>query len=369
MTEKESLILLNLIEGSIVFKIKTLLDKFETASGVVDAISSKNSSLNEIGLFNYKDKLENAKDKFNEEMDLIQKNSINIITILDEEYPEYLRQISSPPPVLYVRGSIPQNMDLSIAVVGARSASLAGVKFAYKISYELATTNFTIVSGLAKGIDASAHKGAISAGGLTVAVLGNGLLSIYPPENKSLAEKISQECGAVISEFPMKTPPLKINFPRRNRIISGLSSGIVVVEAANKSGSLITARLALEQGRNVYAVPGSPTLLTSLGTNQLIKNGAKLITSSEDILEDMYPLLKEQLNRQVNTHATAIDKEIDAIDSNEKKIFDCLETEPVTYDEILSKFDLEHKDILVGLLNLQIKGYVRKLPGNLYVRV
>ncbi|MCM8792488.1 MAG: DNA-processing protein DprA [Candidatus Omnitrophica bacterium] len=225
-------------------------------------------------------------NKIKEEFALIKKYNLKIITYMDDEYPFLLRQIYDPPFVLYVKGELKEKDKLAIAVVGARQASFYGIQCSQKFSYELADLGFTVVSGLARGIDTWAHKGALKAGGRTIAVLGSGFSFIYPKENKALIDEISLN-GAVISEFPCNTRPLPFNFPRRNRIISGLSLGVLVVEASKKSGALITANLALEQNRQVFCIPGRQDSYQSWGTNTLIKEGAELVLDISDILEEL----------------------------------------------------------------------------------
>jgi len=228
-------------------------------------------------------------------MDMMSKTGINIVTCLDELYPKNLLNIYDRPPFLYVLGGLEQE-DIPVAIVGSRHASTYGKYTTDRISRELALRGITIVSGMARGIDSCAHRGALAAKGRTIAVLGSGLDVIYPPENKNLFTAIAQN-GAVVSEFPLGTQPLSYHFPARNRIISGLSYGIVVVEAGEKSGSLITARLAMEQGREVFAIPGTIDSASSRGTNSLIKQGAKLIDSIDDILEDILPQLERSSTR------------------------------------------------------------------------
>ncbi|MFO8053021.1 MAG: DNA-processing protein DprA [Candidatus Omnitrophota bacterium] len=225
-----------------------------------------------------------------DELRLIEKNKIKVIDFFEPDYPNYLKQISSPPLVLYARGDIKLLDKESIAIVGTRTPTNYGKSTAFNFSYKLSSLDINIVSGLALGIDTSAHRGVIAARGSTVAVLGSGLNYLYPRQNKKLAELISKE-GLLISEYPIKTAPLACNFPRRNRIISGLSKGVVVVEAAQRSGALITANFALGQNREVFAVPGNIDKFQSKGPNSLIKEGAKLVDSIEDILEELnYPI-------------------------------------------------------------------------------
>lgn len=230
----------------------------------------------------------------NKELELAKKHNIKVISINDSSYPEILKKIYDPPKILYVKGKLVKEDGLAIAIVGSRRASSCGLAQAEKFGFELAKLGITIVSGLARGIDTKAHWGALKAGGRTLAVLGSGLLNIYPRENKELADKIASS-GAIISEYPLAAEPLAQNFPRRNRIISGLSLGTVVIEAAKTSGALITARCAIEQGREVFSLPGSLDSDTSFGTNELIKDGAKLTMSVEDVLEEMSPYIKNLL--------------------------------------------------------------------------
>ncbi|HLB94698.1 MAG TPA: DNA-processing protein DprA, partial [Nitrospiria bacterium] len=227
-----------------------------------------------------------AAEAVSKELDGLEKNGVEIVTILDEDYPELLRQIHDPPPFLYVRGELLPEDQKALAIVGSRQCSEYGRAVSRRMGQELARRGFTIVSGLARGIDGAAHEGALSVGGRTLGVLGCGVDVAYPLEHLSLKEAISKQ-GAVISEFPLATAPVPENFPRRNRVISGLCLGVIVVEAADQSGALITATSALEQGREVFAVPGPIGSKTSVGTHRLIKQGAKLIEGVEDILEEI----------------------------------------------------------------------------------
>ena len=236
-------------------------------------------------------------------MDALDKMGISVVTCLDELYPHNLLNIYDRPAFFYVLGRL-DNEDVPLAIVGSRNASTYGRYTTDRISRELALRGITIVSGMARGIDSCAHRGALAAKGRTIAVLGSGLDVIYPPENKKLFDAISSN-GAVISEFPLGTQPLSYNFPARNRIISGLSYGVVVVEAGEKSGSLITAKLAMEQGREVFAIPGAIDSASSRGTNSLIKQGAKLVENIDDILEDILPQL-EQSPAQPTRHKQEI---------------------------------------------------------------
>jgi DNA processing protein len=282
----KDLILLNMIEGIGPIKLKTLLDEFKEPAQILKASIDKLQSVKGIRtVIAQAIKKANLDNDIDREISLIKKYEINIITIFDKNYPENLKNIYDPPVVLYVKGKINKQDELSVSIVGSRKCTYYGMNMADKIAERLAYCGVTIVSGLARGIDTSAHKGALKSG-RTIAVLGSGLGNIYPAENRLLAEKIAQN-GAVVSEFPMRMPPNKQNFPRRNRLISGLAKAVLVVEAANKSGALITADFALEQGRDVFAVPGMADRLSSLGTNALIKQGAKLVENAKDILDEL----------------------------------------------------------------------------------
>jgi len=283
---------------------------------------------------------------------------------LDNNYPENLLAVDDRPAFLYARGKLDKD-DINLAIVGSRIASAYGKYTTERVSRELAQKGITIVSGMARGVDSAAHRGALAAHGRTIAVLGSGLDIIYPPENKSLFTQIAEN-GAVVSEFPLGTPPLANNFPARNRIISGMSYGVLVVEAGEKSGSLITARLALEQGREVFAVPGSIDAATSRGANKLIKEGAKLIENVDDILEEIIPQLEKTkpamaaTERRVKSETHR--KEID-LTSLEKQIISFISNEKIHADEIIAESKLPPADVLSALFSLELKGLVVQHPG------
>ncbi|MCK4728399.1 MAG: DNA-processing protein DprA [Desulfobacterales bacterium] len=294
-----------------------------------------------------------------EDLALAQKNGVGIITFSDTDYPTLLRHIHDPPPVLYVCGKLHSD-SLNIAIVGSRNATSYGRTVTERLSGGLARRGFTVVSGMARGIDAAAHIGALSAGGKTIAVLGCGLDTVYPAENKSLFYRIA-ESGAVISEFPFLTPPEAHNFPVRNRIISGLALGTVIAEATHKSGSLITARLAAEQGREVFAVPGSITSFKSMGTHGLIKQGAKLVEHVDDIVEEL------NISRPIPSMITREEPAI-SLTSEEKKIIDELSPYPVHIDKLVRHLSLSAAQVSSLLLQLELKGLVTQSPGKLFAR-
>ncbi len=297
------------------------------------------------------------------------KYNIKMINIFDAIYPNNLRQIYDPPIALYYIGKLAIN-DFAIAIVGSRKTTNYGSFSAKKLSYELAMKGVQIISGLARGIDSIAHEGALDAGGKTIAVLGCGLDNIYPPENTRLFENIIKSDGLVLSEYPPGMPPLQHNFPARNRIISGISSGVLVVEAAKRSGSLITASFALEQGREVFAIPGNIDCAYSKGTNQLIRDGAKMVMSVEDILEEFEFKEEIYINDKQDDYAKRKNK-------TNFSIYKGLSTEEIRMvkiiangihhiDEIIERSNITAKEVNNLLFMLEIKGVISQLPGNLY---
>lgn len=304
------------------------------------------------------------KENLAQELNLAKSLNLTILTIEDNDYPENLRQIPGAPIVIYVLGRLEQHDKFSIAIVGSRRASYYGLSCAEKFAQELSQSGLTVVSGMARGIDTAAHKGALKAGGRTIAVLGSGFHNLYPPENKDLAEEIAQ-AGAVVSEFPLSTPPRKENFPRRNRIISGLSEGVLVVEAARNSGALITADFALEQGREVFALPGKVDARTAFGTNELIKQGAKLVCSVEDIVEEIN--LGKYISHPRSRQSTEnIPRE--RLAGQEEGIYNILSGEPLLLDDIVEQANLNVTVVLDMLFRLQMKKLIQQLPGKHFVK-
>ena len=296
----------------------------------------------------------------------------------DPDYPPNLRQIADPPPYLFVRGKAPLTEPRMVAVVGARAASDAGRRMAERMGLELAAKGFTVVSGLARGIDGCAHQGALDAGGSTIGVLGSGIDVVYPPEHKKLAETIVELNGALISELPIGTKPLGENFPARNRILSGLCLGVVVVEAAEKSGSLITARMALEQNRQVFAVPGSPLSGKTRGSNRLIRDGAILVECVEDVITELAPQLDTaKISDPRSTPSNAPPSKIvstegvaespDTSPNEANAILTQLKTSKKLHvDAIIEGCNLEARTVLRLLLELELKGLVAQHPGKLF---
>lgn len=332
-------------------------------------------------------------ERAEEEMEFAEKHGVRLITLQDEGYPRALRTICDPPLVLYLKGDIGKRDGLALAIVGSRRSSYYGRSQAENIAANLASLGFTIVSGMARGIDSAAHRGALQGKGRTIAVLGNGLAQVYPPENEELAAEIAAS-GAVISEFPMKTEPTRENFPRRNRVISGLALGVLVVEGNLRSGALITARAATEQGREVFALPGKVDSPLSRGPHSLIKDGAKLVEGHQDILDELGPsadiLGLSDEEGQVSEREVSAETEEEAakpaapstskkkrgpgkafpgLSPSERKLYDCLSSDPRSIDDITEETEMSPAEVSAGLLVLEIRRLVRQLPGKMFVRL
>ena len=333
------------------------------------------------------------------ELELISKYGCQVLTLYDDVYPPLLKEIGTPPLVLYIRGELTPEDSLSISLVGSRNAKDYGRKVSYHLSYQLAQRRLTVVSGFAKGIDTAAHRGALEAGGRTIAVMGNGLSVIYPAMNRDLIEKI-EASGALISEFPIEVKPKPGNFPRRNRIISGLTLGTVVVEASNRSGALITARLAAEQGREVFAVPGEIFSELSTGTHRLINNGAKLINNVDDLLNELPQHALNQIQSptpvsSVSGIETESSQEFPAemhntklastrppsevqqpvqsppppdLTPDEKTVFNAIEFPSTHIDAIVRATQLPISQVSSVLLMLELKGIIQQLPGKQFAK-
>lgn len=302
----------------------------------------------------------NPEKEVGKELLLAEKKKVKIITLQDEKYPPRLREIFDPPIVLYVRGELLPEDENAVAIVGTRHPSFYGKVVAEDLGKKLSERRVTVVSGMARGIDTASHRGALSGEGRTAAVLGCGVDVCYPPENAKIMESIAEK-GAVLSEFPMGTAPEKGNFPRRNRVISGMSMGVIVVEAAQKSGSLITASLALEQGREVFAVPGKVDSPRSVGTNELIKEGAKLVHDVDDVIEEILPGMKfdEREDKSKNGEPLSPDEDI---------VFRKLSSEPVHVDSLCGDINLPASKVSSILMMLEVKGLVKQLPGKQFAR-
>ena len=300
------------------------------------------------------------------EMRLIEKGASSIVTILDPAYPRRLAMIPDPPPVLYVRGTLPSADDHPVAIVGSRKATPSGALMTQELSQRLAELGFTIVSGLARGIDAAAHRGALAAKAKTIAVVGCGVDRTYPPEHQQLRRDIEID-GAVVSELPLGSPPLPHHFPRRNRIISGLSLGVIVSEADQKSGALITARFALEQNREVFAIPGAVKNGKHRGAHGLIKQGAKLVEEARDVIEEVLPQLDGPFRDRVK-NAGFQETAPPVLTADEQQVLALFHDDPVSIDEVLTEAPFGRAEVMSLLLSLELRGCLQQAPGSCYIR-
>ena len=347
---------------------KRLLDRFSSPSLVFEApqedlLQVKGITPRIVAAI----KAHNIPEPVKKDFDLVMKKGYQIVTMSDPAYPFLLLQIPDPPPFLYVFGNLCNSIK-NIAVVGSRNATSYGISITKRLCEELAALDFTIVSGMAVGIDTAAHTGALIGKGKTIAVLGSGLERVYPHKNLKLFHKIAEK-GAVISEFPLLEAPEPHNFPIRNRIISGISLGTVIVEATQKSGSLITARLAAEQGREVFAVPGNINSFKSIGTHSLIKQGAKLVENTQDILEELSPLITDDsLNNKIKHKDKPEDKiaKPPSLSSEESLVFTGLGHYPVHIDDLSRKISMEPGKLSGILLKLELQGIVNQAPGKFF---
>lgn len=360
MNAFESLVSLNLIPQIGSARLENLLKYFEKPENIFlasrrDLVALAGEQIGQ-GIVSFDQK------QLQIDLALAKKSGIKIITLFDQDYPRLLKEIPGAPIVLYVLGKISESDNLSIGIVGSRRASLYGLSSAEKFSAELSAQGITIVSGMARGVDTYAHRGALKARGRTIAVMGSGFSHIYPSENAGLAKKIS-ESGAVISEFPMDTLPLPQNFPRRNRLISGLSLGVLITEAARNSGALITADFALEQGRDVFALPGRIDSCGSTGANALLKQGAKLVTCCADILEE---LNLSMVN--IRKSGSPVIKQKIAREKDEGMLYDCISRQAVGIDDLMEKTSLTNSQIAALILKLQFKKLIKELPGKQFMR-
>jgi len=345
--------------GNVLFR--RLLERFDSPEAALSASRPSLSSVRGITASIIDQINAGAWQRFaEEECRRLETSGARLVRFTSDDYPKVLFQIPDPPPFIYVKGVLLPG-DVSVAVVGSRRATSYGVMTTGKLSGELASRGVCVVSGLARGVDTAAHKGALQVGGRTIGVLGCGIDKIYPPENRSLFEEMAQK-GCLISEYPLGTMPLAENFPRRNRIISGLSCGVLVIEAAEKSGSLITAQYALEHGRDVFAVPGNISFATSRGCNRLIKQGAKLVDCVEDILEEL-PGRERLISDAPLFQSTPRSF---ALLPKEAAIYELLIRSPLHIDDIISQTELTAGEVSSMLLHLELKGAVVPLPGTHY---
>ncbi len=341
---------------------KQLIQRFESPERILTASQQEFKGIAGISSKIVQEILEHQKYQApaQAELNLIYHHQIKVVTYTDGAYPSLLKEIPDPPPVLTCVGTLEPQAPC-IAIVGARNATPYGLSAAENLSFSLASNGFQVVSGMARGIDSAAHWGALKAQGKTIAVLGSGLNRIYPPENQKLFFQI-REKGAILSEFKLNAAPLPYHFPIRNRIIAGISTGTIVVEAANKSGSLITARLAGEYNREVFAVPGSICSKKSQGTHALLKQGAKLVESEADILEELHQfvhVLPRVLSDKTKKTAPLLDK-------TQLKVYTTLDPYPKHIDLIIESTRMDSSLVSATLLDLELQGLVQRHPGNYF---
>ncbi len=345
---------------------KALLDTFGTAADVLAALPDDLRGVPGIGA-QLARRIAAAKDEIDvqAELDLCAENDISIVADGDSDYPRSLIEIPDPPGILYVRGRLLSQDAVAMAIVGARHATHYGLAQAERLAGSLARAGMTIVSGLARGIDGAAHRGALSAGGRTIAVLGSGLLNIYPAEHAELAEEVVAH-GALVSEVPPRSPPLSGAFPQRNRIISGLSLGVLVVEASTQSGALISARHAMEQGREVFAVPGPVDSRMSRGCHRLLRDGAKLVETADDVLEELGPLVapaQSPSGEELRHPAELLLNEL------EQRVLATISGQPTTIDAAVAASGLPTSQVLATISALEMRRLIKRISGNLVARV
>ncbi len=365
MNATEACIVLNMLPTVGPVRLRKLLEVFKEPQQILAAKRGELRKVEGIGnevaeqISNWESTVDLAA-----ELGRVRELGAAVITQGSPSYPKSLREIHAPPIVLYVWGELEERDHHAIGIIGARRTTHYGTESAKKLAYQLAYAGLTVVSGLARGIDTAAHQGALAAKGRTIAVIGSGLAKLYPPENAALAEKIRAGNGAIVSEFSMEIEPDRQTFPMRNRIISGWSHGILVVEAGVNSGALITAAQALEQGRSVYAVPGHINAPSAMGSNRLIQQGAKLVMDASDILDDMQILLPE-----TKPLPEAASRQLPPLSEDERRIYEAIESSETPIDQIAARCNLPSATVSSTLLALELKRLVKQLPGKYFVKL
>jgi DNA processing protein len=361
-------VLLSMVEGIGARTYQRLLEQFGNATAIL------NASRSDLGGFEFLkpetlNQLLSARDRLDPThiVELCEQDNIDILSLQDERYPKQLRMIPDPPPILYVKGTLLPSDAFSIAVIGTRRATKYGERQTERLTSALVQNGFTIISGLALGIDGMAHRAALSSGGRTVAVLGSGLHQIYPSEHKPLAQRIIDSGGCVMSEYPPSHPSAKWTFPQRNRIVSGLSLGVLVVEAPLRSGAMISARLAGEQGRAIFAVPGSIESPTSSGCNRLIRDGAYLTESADDILSVLGPMRQSVMLPGINMpvhHPNEV-----SLNNVEQQVLRYIGKTETTLDSLVAASGLEPQQVLAALAVLEQKRIIRQISPVVFVKM
>ena len=360
------LICLTMVPGVGPQTCRALLDHFSTPGRVLSASMTSLKAVDGVGP-KLAERISGARREFDPEAELAlcREHDVRPIARGSDDYPEMLAEIPDPPSLLYVRGAFAERDAMAVAIVGSRHCTPYGLRIAEKLGASLARVGLTVVSGLARGIDAAAHRGALRAGGRTIAVLANGLAQVYPPEHEGLAREVAS-AGALVSESPMRQEPLSGLFPQRNRIISGLCLGVVVVEAHPRSGSLSTARHAMEQNREVFAVPGPVDSLASQGCHRLIRDGARLVETVDDILEELGPLVHE-VHTAPGEAPVRRPAEL-TLSDQERSILGRLGDDPTTIDGLIAETRLTASQVMATLSVLEMRRLVRRMPGQMFVR-
>ncbi len=367
--ERRELLRLTLVPGIGPATLQSLLERFESAAAVMRAAGSSLCEVPGVGRKTADAILAAGTDIDPDiELALCRQHETRLLLRSDPAFPELLKQIHDPPPILYYKGSLQPSDDAAIAIVGSRRSTPYGARIAEKLARSLARAGLTVVSGLARGIDAAAHRGALKAGGRTIAVLANGLSAVYPPEHAELAAQIC-ESGALLSEMPMNQGPLPGLFPQRNRIIAGLCVGVVVVESSPSGGSLHTAVHAGEQGREVFAVPGPVDSMASRGCHKLIREGAKLVETVEDILEELRDDVRAKLVGSLTPDSPADAPVVPRLTDQERSLYERLDDLPKPADELIALTGLTASQVMATLSVLEVRRLIRRMPGNQFVRV
>lgn len=378
MKSSEAFLILNLLPKIGPVRVRALMKRFGSPERIFSASRPELQRVPGIGT----EMAESIKDWENridlpEEYRRLAEHDVRLLTLEDDEYPKSLREIYDAPFLLYIRGKLLPQDAYGIAIVGSRRMTHYGREVSRRLSYQLAYRGVTIISGLARGIDTAAHEAAIAANGRTVAVLGSGLGNVYPAENQALADRIADGNGAVLSEYPVLAVPDKTTFPMRNRIVSGMSYGVLVAEAPVRSGSLITANLAAEHGRNIYAIPGNIDKPTSGGCNELIKNGARCVTDAGDILDDLELLVPRNLEFEFETPTTPAQPKaapepqpmgVDQLDELSMSVYEAVGVDDTSVDQIIEQSRLSTAEVSVALLKLEMKRLIKQRPGKRFIR-
>ena len=368
MTSQESLLALNLLPGLGPIRIRRLLDRFGDAEGVLRAREAQLTSVNGIGpesaraIHTWEDHVD-----LRGELSSIRSRGLSLLTPGHAAWPTAFDHLPDSPLVLYVWGDVQECDTRALAIVGSRRTTHYGRTCTRKFSFQLAGAGFTIISGLARGIDTAAHEGALAAGGRTIAVLGSGLGQLYPPENMALAERIANGHGAVVSEFPIDTRPGTHTFPQRNRIVAGWCEGLLVVECPSRSGALITANLAADYGKHVFAIPGGIDRPGSEGCNELIRTGATLVTNGSQLLDELSPVPPEA-SSTAPLHKSSPHPDSPHLSEDEDRVLAQLSGEECTMDQIIEGSDLPASTVAATLLRLEMKCLARQLPGPYFVK-